>query len=105
MLALGRIIDDPAASTRLIDRAFHRRRFEIIELEICEGLLELLLRLRCGFCQQHLLRLLLCTNDRRGEKRSEEHTSELQSLMRNSYAVLCLKKNKNTSDINKNNHR
>src|SRR3546814_4967550 len=26
--------------------------------------------------------------------RSEEHTSELQSLMRNSYAVLCLKKNK-----------
>src|SRR3546814_7577337 len=27
--------------------------------------------------------------------RSEEHTSELQSLMRNSYAVFCLKK-KNT---------
>src|SRR3546814_4289507 len=26
------------------------------------------------------------------EDRSEEHTSELQSLMRNSYAVLCLKK-------------
>src|SRR3546814_10368867 len=30
-----------------------------------------------------------------GEGRSEEHTSELQSLMRNSYAVFCLKK-KNT---------
>src|SRR3546814_8370514 len=30
------------------------------------------------------------------EDRSEEHTSELQSLMRNSYAVFCLiKKNKN----------
>src|SRR3546814_7777318 len=27
--------------------------------------------------------------------RSEEHTSELQSLMRISYAVFCLKKNKN----------
>src|SRR3546814_3773934 len=26
------------------------------------------------------------------EQRSEEHTSELQSLMRNSYAVLCLNK-------------
>src|SRR3546814_2811881 len=26
--------------------------------------------------------------------RSEEHTSELQSLMRNSYAVFCFKKNK-----------
>src|SRR3546814_6353803 len=29
-------------------------------------------------------------------KRSEEHTSELQSLMRISYAVFCLKKNKMT---------
>src|SRR3546814_6626850 len=27
-------------------------------------------------------------------QRSEEHTSELQSLMRNSYAVICLQKNK-----------
>src|SRR3546814_7204674 len=26
------------------------------------------------------------------DRRSEEHTSELQSLMRNSYAVFCLKK-------------
>src|SRR3546814_1529172 len=29
-----------------------------------------------------------------GSKRSEEHTSELQSLMRISYAVFCLKKKK-----------
>src|SRR3546814_3296876 len=29
-----------------------------------------------------------------GAKRSEEHTSELQSLMRISYAVFCLKKKK-----------
>src|SRR3546814_5976178 len=28
----------------------------------------------------------------KGAMRSEEHTSELQSLMRNSYAVFCLKK-------------
>src|SRR3546814_3264262 len=28
-------------------------------------------------------------------KRSEEHTSELQSLMRHSYAVFCLEKNRN----------
>src|SRR3546814_16537030 len=32
----------------------------------------------------------------RSESRSEEHTSELQSLMRNSYAVFCLKKKNNT---------
>src|SRR3546814_1653427 len=30
-----------------------------------------------------------------GELRSEEHTSELQSLMRISYAVFCLKKKNN----------
>src|SRR3546814_4808058 len=29
-----------------------------------------------------------------GRPRSEEHTSELQSLMRNSYACFCLKKKK-----------
>src|SRR3546814_9066870 len=31
-------------------------------------------------------------DQRQGEGRSEEHTSELQSLMRISYAVFCLKK-------------
>src|SRR3546814_2645879 len=31
-----------------------------------------------------------------GDARSEEHTSELQSLMRISYAVFCLKKKTNT---------
>src|SRR3546814_10597083 len=34
--------------------------------------------------------------------RSEEHTSELQSLMRISYAVFCLKKKKNKNNNNKN---
>src|SRR3546814_6349291 len=34
--------------------------------------------------------------------RSEEHTSELQSLMRISYAVFCLKKKKNTREVDKN---
>src|SRR3546814_6665479 len=32
-------------------------------------------------------------------RRSEEHTSELQSLMRSSYAVFCLKKKNNTIHI------
>src|SRR3546814_3401674 len=32
--------------------------------------------------------------------RSEEHTSELQSLMRNSYAVFCLKKKKTNTKTN-----
>src|SRR3546814_8840806 len=33
-------------------------------------------------------------------RRSEEHTSELQALMRNSYAVFCLKKKKNNTQNN-----
>src|SRR3546814_6085972 len=40
--------------------------------------------------------------------RSEEHTSELQSLMRISYAVFCLKKNKSQAKLdntNKAKHR
>src|SRR3546814_2406092 len=36
-----------------------------------------------------------------GELRSEEHTSELQSLMRISYAVFCLKKKKKTDSKQK----
>src|SRR3546814_2713811 len=35
---------------------------------------------------------------RAGQARSEEHTSELQSLMRISYAVFCLKKKNNEHD-------
>src|SRR3546814_1592541 len=36
--------------------------------------------------------------------RSEEHTSELQSLMRISYAVFCLKKKNNTKSLTTNTH-
>src|SRR3546814_7780176 len=39
-------------------------------------------------------RLILVRLGRQGRWRSEEHTSELQSLMRISYAVFCLKKKK-----------
>src|SRR3546814_9017093 len=50
-----------------------------------------------GHVQRHLLALLaprhapLWQGARHGRARSEEHTSELQSLMRLSYAVFCLK--------------
>src|SRR3546814_1391971 len=36
----------------------------------------------------------VCSASRTRRTRSEEHTSELQSLMRNSYAVFCLKNKK-----------
>src|SRR3546814_3671457 len=41
----------------------------------------------------------LSRRDRFHRWRSEEHTSELQSLMRISYAVFCLKKKKKTIEI------
>src|SRR3546814_7672878 len=56
------------------------------------------------FCllDQHPLAVRLLPvdpNHRIGRKRSEEHTSELQSLMRISYAVFCWKKKKNGQSI------
>src|SRR3546814_2149126 len=44
--------------------------------------------------EQRLARLHV--GDHRRARRSEEHTSELKSLMRISYAVFCLKKNNKT---------
>src|SRR3546814_3041696 len=52
-----------------------------------------------GFCKDRLqLRHIgRDSGDRFEAERSEEHTSELQSLMRISYAVFCLKTNKNNT--------
>src|SRR3546814_2502453 len=47
--------------------------------------------MRCGECGTRGGRRNL-SPARIGMSRSEEHTSELQSLMSNSYAVFCLKK-------------
>src|SRR3546814_9228164 len=44
-----------------------------------------------------------CDEGRHGGSRSEEHTSELQSLMRISYAVFCLKKKTNIRYTSKRN--
>src|SRR3546814_3565506 len=47
------------------------------------------------------IKVVMLTGDNRttAEARSEEHTSELQSLMRISYAVFCLKKKNNKPNI------
>src|SRR3546814_15972856 len=45
----------------------------------------------------HAMRASSSARIGRIDQRSEEHTSELQSLMRISYAVFCLKKKKNTA--------
>src|SRR3546814_7368474 len=53
---------------------------------------------RLGYTDFHTGNMAINSEPRDGRNschqiRSEEHTSELQSLMRNSYAVFCLKKN------------
>src|SRR3546814_3718287 len=50
---------------------------------------------RCSVARNHASHSVTSSN---AFWRSEEHTSELQSLMRNSYAVFCLKK-KNIKNI------
>src|SRR3546814_10443841 len=50
---------------------------------------------RHATAKRHPRRPAPSTPDRRQTRRSEEHTSELQSLMRISYAVFCLKKKTN----------
>src|SRR3546814_2352886 len=55
--------------------------------------------------QMHVARQLvfeegaLLVDQQLGVARSEEHTSELQSLMRTSYAVFCLKNKNNTNAL------
>src|SRR3546814_1878602 len=55
---------------------------------------------------RHIRQMLAQELEQRpAHERSEEHTSELQSLMRISYAVFCLKKKKkNTKESNDTNH-
>src|SRR3546814_1010199 len=53
-------------------------------------------RTRHGWSPRSNARLLSALRAFFGHRRSEEHTSELQSLMRISYAVFCLKKKTNT---------
>src|SRR3546814_4259487 len=56
--------------------------FAISGLQLCRDFVEFSRRACCGRGRKNQC----------APKRSEEHTSELQSLMRISYAVFCLKK-------------
>src|SRR3546814_4202074 len=76
---------------------FHRRKIEsegaatLQRLGHIDGLHEAVANFDAGKTVGQRLHVQLLA-----QGRSEEHTSELQSLMRISYAVFCLKKKKNT---------
>src|SRR3546814_6992018 len=62
----------------------------VAQIHVEGDILYLFARLaRMGYCRHMHVAVLF-------ELRSEEHTSELPSLMRISYAVFCLKKKNNT---------
>src|SRR3546814_4027803 len=67
---------------------------ELAELLFCH---RQVVHLQIGLAQIFMGAAVLGVHGQRpaiGDQRSAEHTSEPQSLMRNSYAVLCLKKKK-----------
>src|SRR3546814_1342787 len=70
------LIVETRGAARLPERSF-ARKFEILEIGVA------------GPEDEHAPGRTLTV-----QRRSEEHTSELQSLMRTSYAVFCLKKKK-----------
>src|SRR3546814_1934785 len=63
-----------------------------------EGLCDLLIRINGADCPMEVKRHKFDRNAKMQLRRSEEHTSELQSLMRISYAVFCLKQTKKTTN-------
>src|SRR3546814_10141337 len=97
---------DPAA-----DAAAHERALVEGVLAGMPGAFERLVRDHQGLCWHVIQRMVRHPEDTRelcqeAFLRSEEHTSELQSIMRNSYAVFCLKKKThNRRQQNKTHHK
>src|SRR3546814_5759794 len=74
------VVDDQPANLRVVSALLSRHGYEVITADSGEEAL--------AIASEQAPDLMLL------DMRSEEHTSELQSLMRNSYAVFCLKKKK-----------
>src|SRR3546814_3489506 len=79
-LSVMPVVDAEGVETGMFEVPAGGRRFRALELLVKQKRLAKVAPVPCVL---------------RDRDRSEEHTSELQSLMRNSYAVFCLKK-KNT---------
>src|SRR3546814_3670293 len=86
------------------DRAL-LRRFQKIDVNepTIEDTIKILAGLRSAFEKHHSVKYTpdaLKSAVELSARRSEEHTSELQSLMRISYAVFCLKKKRHNTQCN-----
>src|SRR3546814_10077515 len=88
----GRIAEQ-GAEARTVERCRHGDEAEVV----AQSLLRVDRQCQCEIAVEAALVNLVEQHRRHALKfRSEEHTSELQSLMRNSYAVFCLKKKNKT---------
>src|SRR3546814_10572975 len=74
-------------------RSHLRHAFAVIDVHLAAKGFDVKSLLRVGF---HRRAIGDSARSRKSAPRSEEHTSELQSLMRISYAVFCLKKKMKT---------
>src|SRR3546814_6866501 len=81
---------NPARLFELVGRGLETQ-VERLALQIAQLLVELVVGLRLEIVDPGHRHAPRCEVS---PSRSEEHTSELQSLMRSSYAVLCLKNKK-----------
>src|SRR3546814_4016061 len=99
--AFGRpVVDQPRAAVRIDEQ----RRVDPVEIEpvrrgprpgrVARGDIEIAAARDAG--GEDVKAPVMILDRRRKDARSEEHTSELQSLMRISYAVFCLTKKKKT---------
>src|SRR3546814_10844136 len=105
---LAKLLD---AQLLAVETQGRHRYFRLAERDVAQLLESLMgvayrvgaVRLRSCPREPALRKARVCYDHHAGELgvliRSEEHTSELQSLMRISYAVFCLKKKKNTKYI------
>src|SRR3546814_5975297 len=95
-MALGALIDEHRAQRHAFLRA------ELGERGVGVGCDHAAPAAARGQCGEKALLSRLAVDDHHHSRvarvRSEEHTSELQSLMRISYAVFCLKKKKNRNN-------
>src|SRR3546814_2897602 len=88
----GMMQDWPLTVDRIIDHA--ARMFPDIEVVTRRHSGAIVRTGYAALAEEARLLLRALASQGIGAGRSEEHTSELQSLMRNSYAVCCLKKKK-----------
>src|SRR3546814_1522691 len=80
-----------------VDQSDPQRRRRCARLRLARGAAA---RYGCRRAGIQVVEVVTAAGIELAQARSEEHTSELQSLMRISYAVFCLKKKKITKCIN-----